>query len=452
MSAAFGAFPLQRAAIEDLESLCKVLWGWPDCAHCTVQNPCSGISACSWHRFKRLAPFFDHYRDMTKQYLPDFEMGSPQALRDHSDLRAIITLIGSNPGTPLAGLTDQYFRGNGTKYSSPPTTTDQHRAFSLALHIMSMVTSDNTSPTQYLEGVLQSQSGIRSGASPGTGQGLAQTLDVNRVLKSLKARRLRKVGKLTFEATNNLNDHLKLDKKRGAIKLFRHSAFLKEQLLASRSALTRTTSSGFEGRLSRHYALEVLHSIQDVLFPPDVKSQAFLRSLISEQEMDPDCTLYNNSEYELEGEDDVSYQWLGPRLMDLYEELENPTPRGCWTNGSSDYRPFRPLDLWVTFKTMNVTTQLERDKVMRRDTDINDCIFLDPFDWVGNDPGYILPSCQIRYSAFGFLFMPPFEMLQAAFHGPMGELRGASPLSVMFDQVLRPARCTNGRCSPSLLA
>ncbi|KAK8068548.1 hypothetical protein PG996_007660 [Apiospora saccharicola] len=347
MSAAIGAFPLQKAAIEDLESLCKVLWGWPECTLCTVQNPCSGISACSWHRFKRLAPFFDHYRDMIKRYLPDFEMGSPQALRDHSDLRAIIRLIGSNPSTPLAGLTDQYFRGNGTRYSSPPTTTDQHRAFSLALHIMSMVTvaaqnsyiddleaallpdvwSDNVSPMQYLESVLQGQSGVRSAASPGPGQGLAQNLEVNRVLKSPKARRLSKVGKLSFKATNNLNDHLKLDKKKGVVKLFRHAAFLKEQLLASRSALAKTSQGVFEG-LSRQYALEVLHSIQDVLFPPDMKSQAFLRSLISEQEMDPDCTLYNNSEYELEGEDDVSYQWLGPRLMDLYEELENPTPRG----------------------------------------------------------------------------------------------------------------------------
>lgn len=267
MTATFGAFPLQKAAIEDLEGLCKVLWGWSDCALCTVRNPCSGISACSWHRFKRLAPFFDHYRAMTKRYLPDFEMGSPQALRDHSDLRVIIGLIGSNPNTPLSNLTNQCFLGSGTQYSSPPTSTDPNRAFSLALHIMSMVAvaaqnsymddleaallpdvwSDNTSPRQYLEGVLQGQSGVRSGAPPGPGQGLAQSLEVNRVLKSLKARRLHKVGKLNFEATNNLNDHLKLDKKKGVVKLFRHAAFLKEQLLTSCSALTKTTAGVLGG-------------------------------------------------------------------------------------------------------------------------------------------------------------------------------------------------------------
>lgn len=81
-------------------------------------------------------------------------------------------------------------------------------------------------------------------------------------------------------------------------------------------------------RLPRQYALEVLHSIQDVLFPPDSKSQAFLRSLISEQDMDPDYTLYNRSEYERDDETNVTYMWLGPRLMDIHKELENPTPRG----------------------------------------------------------------------------------------------------------------------------
>ncbi|KAK8070418.1 hypothetical protein PG997_010621 [Apiospora hydei] len=347
MGATSGAFPLEKTTIEDLASLCKVLWGWSDCALCSVQNPCSGISSCSWHRFKSLAPFFDHYRDMTKRYLPDF-MGSPQALRNHADLREIIGMIRSNPDTPLSDLTNQCFHGSGTAYPSPPATTDQHRAFSLALHMMSMVTvaahysdiddleaallpevwSDNVSPTRYLDIVLQGQNSVNGGASLGPAQGLAQSLEVNRVLKWLKAKRLSKIAKLGFEPTNNLNDHLKLDKKRGVVKLFRHAAFLKEQLLASRLAQEKTATSLFEGQMSRQYALEVLHSIQDVLFPPDAKSQAFLRSLVSEQEMDPDCTLYNRSEYELEGEDDVTYQWLGPRLMDLYEELENPTPRG----------------------------------------------------------------------------------------------------------------------------
>ncbi|KAK8098768.1 uncharacterized protein PG998_012009 [Apiospora kogelbergensis] len=133
-------------------------------------------------------------------------------------------------------------------------------------------------------------------------------MEVNRIVKSLKARRLSKIGKLDFEATHNLNEHLKLDKRKVLPEL--------------------TDGLWCVRRLSRHYALEVLHSIQDVLFPPDANSQAFLRSLIREQDMDPDCTLYNRSEYELDGEDDVIYKWLGPRMMDLYEELENPTPRG----------------------------------------------------------------------------------------------------------------------------
>ncbi|KAK8109454.1 hypothetical protein PG999_007591 [Apiospora kogelbergensis] len=359
MSAPLEAFPLRNTDIRDLESLCKILWGWPDCARCDSQNPCSGTPDCSWHRFKKLNPFFDHYRVVTKRYIPDFEARCPQALRNHSDLQRIIGLLRNNPDAQLSHLTAQCFNLDGTAYTSPPTNADQRRAFSLALHIMSMVTvvvqnshvndleaallpdvwADDVSPAEYLGTVLQTQGHAGGGAFPSHEQRLAQNMEVSRVIMSLKARRLRKIGKLDFEATDNLNNHLKLDKKKGVVKLFRHAAFLKEQLLASRTAQTSTLHTLFEGpeltdglrcvrRLSRHYALEVLHSIQDVLFPPDAKSQAFLRSLISEQDMDPDCTLYNRSEYELDGEDDVTYKWLGPRMMDLYEELENPTPRG----------------------------------------------------------------------------------------------------------------------------
>ncbi|KAK6856328.1 hypothetical protein PG995_006515 [Apiospora arundinis] len=348
MSATFELFPLRETTVRDLEDLCKVLWEWSDCALCDSQNPCAGTPGCSWHRFKRLTSFFNYYRAETKRHIPEISSQYPQALRNHADLRRIIGLLRNNPDEPLSHLTNRCFNADGTTYSSPPITADQRRAFSLALQIMSMVTvpekdsyvanldaalltvvwSNNVSPAQYLEAILQGQSHTGGVVSYGAVHRPAKIIEVNRILESLKARRLRKVGKLEFEATDSLNDHLRLDKKSGVVKLFRHTAFLKEQLFASRSTQNNTTPSLFGTRISRQYAREVLHSIQDVLFPPDAKSQLFLRSLINKQEMDPDCTLYNGSEYELEGEDEVTYQWLGPRLRDLHEELENPSPRG----------------------------------------------------------------------------------------------------------------------------
>lgn len=49
---------------------------------------------------------------------------------------------------------------------------------------------------------------------------------------------------------------------------------------------------------------------------------------MSKQKFDPDCLRFSASDYRLEGEVEVAYTYLGGRLMDLYEESEDPTPRG----------------------------------------------------------------------------------------------------------------------------
>ena len=99
------------------------------------------------------------------------------------------------------------------------------------------------SPAQYLEAVIQEQGHSVDGSSRSHDQGLAQNMEVT---QSLKATRFRKIGKLKLEATDHMNDHLKLDIKRGVVKMFRHTAFLKEQLLASRTAYTNTSLALFE--------------------------------------------------------------------------------------------------------------------------------------------------------------------------------------------------------------
>jgi hypothetical protein len=64
-----------------------------------------------------------------------------------------------------------------------------------------------------------------------------------------------------------------------------------------------------------------------VLFPADKESQALLRSLISKEGFDPDCLRYESAAYRLPTETDTTFEYFGARLMDLYEELENPQPR-----------------------------------------------------------------------------------------------------------------------------
>src|SRR5438034_7324097 len=83
------------------------------------------------------------------------------------------------------------------------------------------------------------------------------------------------------------------------------------------------------GALPRQLVLEVLDSIQKILFPlTDPKSHSLLRSLTSRSGFDPDVLRFESAGIRTPEERDISYHFFSSRLVDLYEELENPKPRG----------------------------------------------------------------------------------------------------------------------------
>jgi hypothetical protein len=100
-------------------------------------------------------------------------------------------------------------------------------------------------------------------------------------------------------------------------------------LLTSSSGQPLTTSLHNRGALPRQLALEALDSVQKVLFPlSDAKSRALLQSLVSTASFDPDCLRFESATIRNADEKEISYHYFGARLADLYEELENPQPRG----------------------------------------------------------------------------------------------------------------------------
>jgi len=76
-------------------------------------------------------------------------------------------------------------------------------------------------------------------------------------------------------------------------------------------------------------ALETLYTLQ-VLFPSGSKSQGLLRTLVSKQGFDPDCLRFGTAMFEFthEKKQALCFPVWGTRLMDLYDEVENPKPRG----------------------------------------------------------------------------------------------------------------------------
>lgn len=103
--------------------------------------------------------------------------------------------------------------------------------------------------------------------------------------------------------------------------------------LPTQTKLTVLTLRSYETTLPsipRELALETLYTLQ-LLFPPGGSSQAMLRTLVSKQGFDPDSLRFGTALFESshrERERALCFPVWGTRLMDLYDEIENPKPRG----------------------------------------------------------------------------------------------------------------------------
>jgi hypothetical protein len=346
-------FPLQVVTTGDLGALCHVLWGWELCDNC-LHATSKGLSrcgvalcSCAWgRRAERLEPFFEFYRQTTRPYVPDFFGDHDQAIRSHRDLLDILVLIKSH-GTDRTrgGCMAEYFgRRSGGEESLVPQS-DQDRAFELAARIMTMthVSCEKGQDIFSAETSWDVES-KQSDLCPQWREQytLPESLDdlfmarihpslqnsdpqSKLIRETLTAVNLKKMAGLKIESTNNLHHHLKLNPSTGTVQIFHHTTFLKEHLLA-------TLSTRHLPGLSRKLALETICTIQ-LLFPPEnATSQSLLRNLVSKDGFDPDCLRFGTASFELPGSGEkeraMRFPTWGTRLMHLYDEIENPKPRG----------------------------------------------------------------------------------------------------------------------------
>ncbi|RYP82363.1 hypothetical protein DL769_001688 [Monosporascus sp. CRB-8-3] len=291
-------YPLQGVNDGHLKKLCQVLWNWELCETCQSGQPCRG-PRCPWRRSSRLEPFFDFYKEVTSSYVPELLFGSQPALRSHDDVCDIIRFLKNQQDATRSELTDQYF-SRRAKDSELPPIADQHRAFNIAVKIMSMVTcSAENQPSGLLELGTQplpwrddtSFASFITRAFPSVDIGDLEIKDnwgkTTDVKSAITARRLKKIAALSFRGTDDLRNHLRLDARNGVVEIYHYTSVLKENLMASQS------------------------------------QQGFV--LVSKESFDSDCIHYDFAAY---GEDNICYSYFGSRLMELYEEVKNPTPRG----------------------------------------------------------------------------------------------------------------------------
>ncbi|KAI4625217.1 uncharacterized protein J4E87_005063 [Alternaria ethzedia] len=140
----------------------------------------------------------------------------------------------------------------------------------------------------------------------------------------LKAWKLKEWHKLRLRPTDNLAEHLVFDPDGSVVHVFRQVGWLKAHLRRSRN---EDIDTGFaesleKGTLPPQLLLEVLDSIQYLLFPNDPRSYKSLEKFISKYDFDPQAEYFQRHIRELP--EDFGYKYLGDRLATLLKVVDNP--------------------------------------------------------------------------------------------------------------------------------
>lgn len=336
-------FPLKNASDGDFQHLCEILWDWQPCQECDAKMTCN-YADCTARRKKRLGKFFAYFRNISQLYDPEVTVDQKPALSTHADLLNIIMELKRHPELTRSAFTATMFpRIMGEEPKIP--TAEQQRAVDLAVRIFAMINcvADPQTATLLESGphprvwrgdvsFAEFVSGIYSISNHPLLNDIGSIPSMN-MKNQINARNLRSRANLSFRPTDDIGSHLKLDDHVGIVYIFHHTAFLKEHLLVTRDlpATHSVVESLYHGALPRQLALEILDSIQKLLFPQaDAKSYALLVSLTSSSKgsFDPDSLRFESGSIRRPEEKDIAYYYLGERLMDLYSELQDPKPRG----------------------------------------------------------------------------------------------------------------------------
>ncbi|KAF7898909.1 uncharacterized protein EAF01_008122 [Botrytis porri] len=322
-------FPLRKITTAQLQELTKALWFWHICIDCQLGIPCT-TSDCSWCRSTVLGSYFEFFKSSAYNYKYNLTPGQSPGLACFEDLLRIIKVLKAYPEYTKAELLEALF-------TDRPARADQERALDLAAQVVMMVNCSESRQSSVL--MEYGTQGARwyyedcyisflHDVFPKTAHS-----SIDEVKDKLRATKLKKHAGLRFQATNDLRNHLRLDQKAGVVEIFHQIAFLKEHLRLSKERPSNMSAPDLiiEGLLPRALALEVLDSIQKILFPlADVKNKELLLSLTSPLtcNFDTDMLRYESVSIRKPEEQNIQYHYFGARLAELHQELMNPTPRG----------------------------------------------------------------------------------------------------------------------------
>jgi hypothetical protein len=311
--------PLEVVAEADLQDVCRYIWDWRLCGGCTG-NPRCEKTTCPWNRRTRVQPALLRYSRLCSYYMP--VSTTNQALRCHQDLLNIIYLIKEKANQSKEELMGQSFRTH-------IPISDQERAFNLAASILLSIncglTGDHTDNLEDSEFTFPWTPGFSVTGFVGEAfrknSTIQQTGNVLSIIgPGLTAKRLKDKTGLQFQPTDDMRSHLRIDIKLRVVYLFDCTAVLEEMLSA-------TQNSSQDGILPRQMLFEILHTLYKVMFPPGRESENFASYLIKKHGFQEDFLRYKISWFKRDDDPEVDFSYFGDRLLELHNELEDPSPR-----------------------------------------------------------------------------------------------------------------------------
>ncbi|PVH73641.1 hypothetical protein DL98DRAFT_594830 [Cadophora sp. DSE1049] len=272
-------FPLSKVTPAQLQNLAKTLWSWEICDNCIDENQCDSPS-CSWYRSTTLKSFFQLYEEEMCSYRSDAKPGQGPGLASHEVFLNMLETIKSSPDIGRADLVDNLF-------SDRPVRDDQERALDLAIGTMFKIDCSSFRQDSVLIESGFRQFPWRKDVTLAEFMGSLFTKrphpNIGFIEDNLRAVKLKRIAALKFQPTDDIRCHLQFDRKKSVVKIFRQAGFLKEQLRLTKNQPPNITISESisSGALPRALTLEILHSIQSLLFPLTDKNSKDLLQFLS---------------------------------------------------------------------------------------------------------------------------------------------------------------------------
>ncbi|CVL02939.1 uncharacterized protein FPRN_00186 [Fusarium proliferatum] len=316
------------------------LWSWDLSQSCNERKPHACIHQhCVDGRITQLQRYFAYYKAIVSTYMSE-NSASARRIETHQDLFQVVSILKSNPDATLSELCRL------TRPSTSSQTFDgTSQADAVALGVKALLMIDPAALHHSSDRLEQGTYRIHWKEHVPLSKYIQDSFPLGNhnilsynnselfadIKKELKAVNLKKRLDITIRATSDVRNHLHFDRKNNYLEVYHYTSFLKEQLRVTRDIgdCSSPSSSLKRGVLPRQLVLEVLDSVQGILFPlSDPRSKKLLRSLISKCSFDPDILNFEVSSVRRVGEESVPYVYLADRLADLYNELQTPRPRG----------------------------------------------------------------------------------------------------------------------------